>query len=117
MADRQILDRVGVADRGRHAAGEVGLFERVRSWNAMDLVLDDGDPLQEQKPVRHVDAAAAPIARGEHEGWESGRGLDEIPRDRRISELERLAVADPAAIRIDAPSVGEESADSISGDR
>jgi len=117
VADDHGLDGVGVADGRCDAAGEIGPGQAVGAGHAVHLVLDHGRALQDEVAVRHVDAAAAPVARGQQEAGQAGRGLGEVPRDGAVDDLQRLGIADAAAVGVDAGAVGVEAADAIAGDR
>ena len=116
VADHQIFDRVGVADGGCDAAGEIGLVEIVRARDTVDLILDDRGCLQHEVAIRRVDAAASPIAHRKDEGREARCRLDEVLCDRAVVDFERLAIADAAAIRVDTATVGEEALDAVARD-
>jgi hypothetical protein len=79
----------------------------------MHLVLDHGDPLQLQVPVRDVDATSAPVPRREHEGRQPRGRLDEILRNRAGPHDQPLAIPDPAAVGVHAAPVGKKSADAV----
>ncbi len=106
-----------VADRRGDAAREVAPPKAVGPRAAPHGVLDDRDALQLHVAVGHVQSAAAPVPHGEQERRQARRRLGEVARDRRVGDAQGVALADAAAVRIDAAAVGEQPADGVAAHR